>query len=73
MTDITTLQRQLEQLKAARWSGVRETQHKDSRVQYGSDEEFAKAISQLEAEIAQAQGAPRVRNVLLRSPRDRGW
>jgi hypothetical protein len=73
MADIVTLQQQLDALKAARSSGTREVQHKDSRIAYRTDEELVRAIATLEAEIAVAQGVTPVRNVVLRSPRERGW
>ena len=32
-----------------------------------------RTLSALEAEIARLEGAPKVKNVVLRSPPDRGW
>jgi hypothetical protein len=73
MTDIATLQQDLETLKAARRSGTLEVQHKLARRRFRSDEELAREIFAIETEIAKLSGAPCVRNVVLRSPPDRGW
>jgi len=70
---LAELQAQLEAVKAARRSGVRETQFGERRTVFRSDRELTAAISALEDEIAALQGTGRVRNVVLRLPPDRGW
>jgi hypothetical protein len=72
MADLATLQAQLEAAKAARRSGVRELWFGERRAFYKSDKEMATAIAALEDEINQAQGTSRPRNVVLRSPPNRG-
>jgi hypothetical protein len=73
MADFATLTLQLESLRAARRSGALEVQFGDRRIRYRSDRELALAIAATEEEIAALEGVPRVRNVVLRSPSDRGW
>jgi hypothetical protein len=73
MADIAALQAQLDALKSARASGVRELRFGERHIFYKSDKEMVAAIAALEDEINQTQGAPRPRNVVLRSPPHRGW
>jgi hypothetical protein len=48
----------LGKLRAARYAGTREVQFSDGRrVRYGTDAEFAAAISALEKQIADAEAA----------------
>ena len=48
----------LGKLRAARYAGTREVQFSDGRrVRYGTDTEFAAAISALEKQIADAEAA----------------
>jgi hypothetical protein len=67
MTDLATLQLQLEALKAARRTGARVVAFKDHRIEYRSDEELVAAIASLEAEIA----GTTVNTVVIRS--SKGW
>jgi hypothetical protein len=73
MADLAELQRELDAAKAARRTGAREIWIGERRVTYKSDREMATAIAALEDEINQAQGISRPRNVVLRSPPNRGW
>ncbi len=69
--DLATLQTRLDALKAARASGVRRINIAGViEREYRSDAEMVRAIAALEAEITAAQGAPPVRNVVVRS---KGW
>jgi hypothetical protein len=70
MTDIATLLADLERLKAARRTGARTVVFEDYRVEYKSDGEMAAAIAALEAEVLGGAG---VRNVIIRSPTNKGW
>lgn len=55
---ISDLKARLEKLRAARYSGTREVRFSDGRsVRYGSDAEFASAISALEKQIADAEAS----------------
>ena len=60
MTDLTTLRTQLEELRAARASGVRRVEFRDRTVEYRTDNELAAAIRDLETRIAAAEGRPAV-------------
>ena len=73
MTDIATLQTQLDALKKARASGTSRVAIANGMdVQYKSDAEMAAAIGALEAEIARASGSSEPpRNVVIRS--SKGW
>lgn len=74
MTDLATLQQQLDRLKTVRARGAREIWFADRHVVYRTDAELARAISALEGEIAKAGGGrARPKNVVLRQPRNRGW
>ena len=73
MTDIATLQARLEELKKARASGHTSVSFEGKSVSYRNDLDLAKAIYALESEIDKALGVRPVRNVVLRSPSDRGW
>lgn len=77
MATLAELQADLETLKSARRSGTRRVSFASGTstrsVEYGSDRELATAIAAVEAEIAALQGAPKVHNVVLRSPPYRGW
>jgi hypothetical protein len=73
MADIATLQAQLDALRSARASGVRELRFGERQIFYRSDKEMTTAIAALEDEINQAQGTSRPRNVVLRSPPNQGW
>lgn len=55
---IDQMKAQLEKLRLARYSGSREVRFSDGRsVRYGSDAEFASAISALEKQIADGEAA----------------
>lgn len=71
MTDLTTLLADLEKLKSAYRSGAREVAYGDKRISYRDDAEMRAAIAGIEAELAAAQGARPVRNIVVRS--DKGW
>ena len=73
MTTLATLQAALEELKRARRTGARSVAYDGKSVSYGTPAEMAAAQYAIEAEIAALQGATKPRNVVLRSPRDRGW
>jgi hypothetical protein len=70
MTDIATLLADLEKLKAARRMGAKVVEFEDYRVEYRSDAEIAAAIAALESEVLGGAGA---RNVVFRSPTNKGW
>ena len=70
MTDLTTLATQLEELRAARASGVRRVEFRDRIVEYRTDTELAAAIRDLETRIAAAQGQPVVSVIRPRSARN---
>jgi hypothetical protein len=70
MTDITTLLADLEKLKAARRMGVKRVQFEEFEVEYRTDQEMAQAIAAIEAEVLGGAGA---RNVVIRSPSNKGW
>jgi hypothetical protein len=67
MTDIATLQAQLEALKTARRNGLRTAECNDMRVEYKSDAEMVRAIADIEAELAGGT----VNTVVIRS--SKGW
>ncbi len=73
MTDLATLQQQLDRLKTVRARGAREIWFADRHVVYRTDAELARAISALEGEIAKAGGGTRPKNVVLRQLPNRGW
>lgn len=55
---VEQMKAQLDKLRLARFSGSREVRFSDGRsVRYGSDAEFASAISALEKDIADAEAA----------------
>jgi hypothetical protein len=70
MTDISTLLADLEKLKAARRTGTRRVRFEDYEIEYRSDAELTAAIRALEAEVLGGAG---VRNVVIRSPTNKGW
>ena len=55
----------LEALKRARYSGVMTVQFGEEKITYRSDKELLAAISALEAEIAEAEGAARPKNLTV--------
>lgn len=59
MTDLATLQTQLEALKAARASGALSVRHGDTSVTYRSMDELIKAIEAVQKEINAANGTTR--------------
>lgn len=66
---VDQMKAQIEKLRTARYSGSREVRFSDGRsVRYGSDAEFASAISALEKQIADAEAtaAGRRRSRVLR-------
>jgi hypothetical protein len=69
--DITTLQAQLDALKAARASGVKTASFGERSATKFSDKEIVAQIAALENEIATMQGAPRPRGVVIRG--GKGW
>jgi hypothetical protein len=71
MTDLTTLQAQLEALKNARRSGVASAGYGDKRTEFRSDEELQAAIGALEGEIAAMEGTLNPRIAVVRSTK--GW
>lgn len=71
MTDLTTLQRDLDKLKRARRSGVLRVTIDGRDVLYRSDDEIARQISTLEAEIAALAGTSTPRTIAVRS--QKGW
>ena len=73
MATLAELQADLENLKTARRTGALKITFGGREITYRSDRELATAISSTEAEINAAQGAPRSRNVVLRSVPYRGW
>lgn len=56
MTDLATLQRQLDELKRAYRAGVHSLQHDGKVVTYTSGDEMRAAIASLQSEIAQIMG-----------------
>lgn len=70
MTDLSTMTEQLQELRAARASGVRRAEFRDRTVEYRSDTELTAAIRDLEARIAAAQGQPTVSIIRPRSARN---
>jgi hypothetical protein len=70
VTDLVTLQAQLEQLKYARRQGATTIGYEGKTISYKSDAEMMQAIGSLETEIAMTQGSPRQLNVSVRS---KGW
>lgn len=56
MTDLATLQRQLDELKRAYRAGVHSLQHDGKVVTYISGEDMRAAIASLQSEIAQLMG-----------------
>jgi hypothetical protein len=71
MTDLASMQAQLDALKKARASGTSSVSIANGMtVEYKSDKEMAQAIASLENEIAAAQGTAQIRNVVVRS---KGW
>jgi hypothetical protein len=71
MTDTATLQTQLDNLKAARRSGVRAIWIGERRVDYKSDREMVAAIASLANEIAKLENTQTPRSVVVRSTK--GW
>jgi hypothetical protein len=71
VADLTTLTADLERLKKARRSGVLRILLADREVTYRNDQELARQIAALEAEIAALQGASKPRTVAVRS--EKGW
>ena len=56
MATLAEMQATLESLKAVRYSGVRRVSYEGKSTEYAPGAELERAISQLEAEIASAQG-----------------
>lgn len=71
MADLATLRAQLDELKAARASGVSKVRFRDRETWFKTDTEMASAIRDLEAEIAAADGLPRIKFHTI--TKDRGW
>ena len=61
MATLTELQTQLDDLKAARNTGVLIARHGDVSITYKTDKEMLAAIQSLENDIAAMQGATRRR------------
>jgi hypothetical protein len=70
MTDLATLQADLDALKSARRKGTRRVRIEGFETEYATDVELARAIASVEAEIATAQGGAPIRNIVIRS---KGW
>jgi hypothetical protein len=71
MADLATLRVQLDELRAARVSGVSKVVFRDRETWFKSDADMAAAIRDLEAQIALAEGRPAVRFHTI--TKDRGW
>lgn len=71
MTDIVTLEAQLERLRNARAIGVRSVEFHGRKTEFMGDAELAAAIADIERRIAAASGrkTPRIVNVRSNS----GW
>jgi hypothetical protein len=70
--DITEMNELLDDLKRARASGVLVVKHGDTTTTYRSIDEIAKAISEIEGDIAKATGRRR-RRVRYVSQRSKGY
>lgn len=68
MTDLATLQSELEALKTAYRTGATSISYEGKAITYKSGDEMRIAIANLEAEIA---GGPAVRSFVVRS--SKGW
>lgn len=73
MADIVALMQELEATKAAARSGATEITFGGRTVKYGSQQQMAIAIHNIQMEILTAQGGKPVRNVVPRSLPHRGW
>jgi hypothetical protein len=71
MTDIVTLQAQLETLKAAYRSGASSLSYEGKNVTYRDGNEMRTAIAALENEIAGLTGPAQPRSINIRSTK--GW
>lgn len=69
------LRAKLDKLKSARYLGVHEIEYVGNgvsrRASWKSDIEMATAIAALETEIAEAEGTPKSRNLIVRC--SKGW
>lgn len=66
MTDLEKLKAWREKILEARYSGTRSVQTSSgSRVEYRSDEEMRQALTDLERQIAAAEGRPPVSQVRI--------
>lgn len=59
MATLAEMQTTLAELKTVRYSGVRRVSYEGKSTEYAPGAELERAIAQLEAEIAAAQGTPR--------------
>lgn len=59
--DLERMRTLLAALQEARYAGVRSVSYDGKTITYGSDAELAAAISDLEARVSAATGAPRRR------------
>jgi len=67
MTDITTLQSQLDELERAYRSGARSVSYDGKSVSYADGDELRAAIASLKTEIARASGTVEPTVVVVRS------
>ena len=73
MADISELMRELEATRAAARSGAIEVTFGGRTVRYGTQQQMRIAIYNIEMEILTLQGGKKVRDVVFRSPPNRGW
>jgi hypothetical protein len=75
MISVDDLKLKLDALQRARYTGLREVEYLANGVQrrssYKSDQEMARAIAALETQIAEAEGTPKSKNLVVRSVK--GW
>jgi len=71
MTDVVTLEAQLESLRNARATGAKRVKFGDRETEFMGDAELAAAIADIERRIAAASGRKTPRIVNIRS--NSGW
>ena len=68
MRSVAAITADIDKLRTARAKSAKSVSFGDRRVEYRSDDEIARAITALEAELEQATASPRSRTIVVRSP-----
>jgi hypothetical protein len=75
MIDVAELQSKLDALQRSRYAGTRRIVYLANgvsrEIEYKSDQEMARAIAALETQIAEVQGTPKSKNLVVRAIK--GW